>query len=108
MQMYHEMHKIMYQSARTMAAEVFILQIWAWEHLLVCKSIFHDTRKPLEPYIYRYVGQLTQPALGKIEQWCGQLDDMVVVIWRPWVAIEVWDDAQHELPHMFFSCPLIG
>ena len=33
--MYHEMHEIVYQEARSMAARVYILQVWAWEHLPV-------------------------------------------------------------------------
>ena len=33
---------------------------------------------------------------------------MTTVVWRPWVATKLWDDAWRELATMFMSWPLIG
>ena len=53
--MYHEMHEIAYRGAKSMAAGVFVLQVWAWEYLPVLSPIFEDMRQPQEPYIYIYI-----------------------------------------------------
>ena len=40
--MYHEMHEIAYRGAKSMAAGVIVLQVWAWEYLPVLRPIFED------------------------------------------------------------------
>ena len=50
--MYHEMHEIAYRGAKSMAAGVIVLQVWAREYLPVLRPIFEDMRQPHEPYIY--------------------------------------------------------
>ena len=72
------------------------------------RPIFVDEKQPMESYICRYRGQLTQVALEKIEQWRGQLDNLVEVVWQSWREIESWDDTPRELRYMFASRPLIG
>ena len=57
--MFHEMHEVVFHERKTMVARVYVLQIWAWEHLLVCRPIFEDAREPQEPYICRYRGHIT-------------------------------------------------
>ena len=42
--MYHEMHEITYRGVKSMVVGVFILQVWAWEYLLVLQPIFEDMR----------------------------------------------------------------
>ena len=106
--LFHEMHEIVFHERKTMAARVYVLQIWAWEHLPVCRPIFEDAREALEPYICRYRGHITQVHLGKTEHWRARLDDLVSVVWRPWRETEDWDDAPRELPWMFSSRPLTG
>lgn len=44
--MYREMHEIVYREGKSMAARVLILQVWAWEHLPVCRSIVDDDKDP--------------------------------------------------------------
>lgn len=41
---YHEMHEIVYHERKSMAVGVYVLRIWAWEHLLVTRPIFEDER----------------------------------------------------------------
>jgi hypothetical protein len=106
--MYHEMHEVVYREAKSMAAGVYVLQVWAWEHLPITRPICEDMRQPLEPYICRYRGTVTQPALGKTDQWRASLDDLSAVIWRPWRLTEAWDDAEQQLSHMFTPRALIG
>ena len=91
--MYHEMHEITYQGAKSMAAEVFVLQVWAWEYLPVLRPVFEDMRQPQQPYIYQYRGQMTQHVLGKIEHFRGQIDDLISLIWRLWRETEPWAEA---------------
>ena len=38
--LFHEMHEAVFHERKTMAAGVYVLQIWAWEHLPVCRPIF--------------------------------------------------------------------
>ena len=104
----HEMYEVVFHERKTMVAGVYILQIWAWEHLPVCRPIFEDVREPQEPYICKYTGHITQVHLGKTEHWRVQLDDLVSVVWRPFREIEDWDDGPRELPWMFSSRPLVG
>ncbi|XP_059068501.1 protein MAIN-LIKE 2-like [Cryptomeria japonica] len=49
--MYHEMHEIAYQDAKSMAARVLILHIWAWEHIPVCKPMVDDSREAHQPIV---------------------------------------------------------
>ena len=65
--MFFEMHEIVHHERRSMAAGIYVLQVWAWEHLPITHSIFEDVREATEPYICRYRGQITQIGLGKIE-----------------------------------------
>lgn len=44
--MYHEMHEISYQEVKSMAVGVLVLQIWAWEHIPVCRLVVEDSRQP--------------------------------------------------------------
>lgn len=41
--MYHEMHEIVYREGKSMAAGLLVLQIWAWEHIPVCRPIVDDS-----------------------------------------------------------------
>ena len=65
--MFHEMHEILCHEWESMATSIYVLQIWAWEHLLVTRPIFEDAREPMEPYICRYRGYISQIFLGKTE-----------------------------------------
>lgn len=67
--MYREMHEIVYREGKRMAVKVLILQVWAWEHLLVCRSIGDEVRDPQQPIVYRYAGYVMQPHLGKTDYW---------------------------------------
>ena len=81
--LFHEMHEIFFHEKKTMATDIYVLQIWAWEHLLVCRLIHEDAREPMEPYIYRYWRHIAQVFLGKTEHWRTHLDDLVSIIWWP-------------------------
>ena len=59
--MFHEMHEIMYRERRSMATRVYILHIWAWEHLLV-----------MQPSLYIFVN------IKAI-----YLDELVSIVWWP-------------------------
>ncbi|XP_059075326.1 protein MAIN-LIKE 1-like [Cryptomeria japonica] len=63
--MYHKMHEVAYRDGKSMAARVLVLQIWAWEHIPVCRSIVDDAREPHQPIVYCYSGYVTQPHLSK-------------------------------------------
>lgn len=63
--MFDEMHKIVYHGRKTMLVGVYVLNIWAWEHLPVYRPIHEDAQEVMEPYIYRYQGHITQVFLGK-------------------------------------------
>lgn len=52
--MYSEMHEIAYREGKSMDAGVLILQVWAWEHLPVCRSIVDDDKDLGQPIVYRY------------------------------------------------------
>ncbi len=54
--MFHEMHKIVYHERKSMAIEVYVLQVWAWEHFSMMRLIFIDERQPIELYICKYQG----------------------------------------------------
>ena len=56
--MYHEMHEIVYHEKKSIVVKVYVLQIWAWEHLLVMRPIFEGEREPMESYICIYRGKL--------------------------------------------------
>lgn len=89
---YHEMHEIVYREGKSMAAGALILQVCAWEHFLVCWPIVDDRREPRQPIVYRYANHVTQPHLGKTYFWRWQLDDLIVMVWRPYRGLEPWDD----------------
>ena len=101
--MFFEMHEIVYHEWRSMATGIYVLQVWAWEHLPVTRPIFEDAQEAGEPYICRYGGHITQTSLGKTDHWRAHLDDLVSVVWRPWRETEDWDDAPRELGWMFCS-----
>lgn len=86
------MHEIVYKEGKSMVVGVLILQVWAWEHLLVCRPIADDSREPRQLVVYRYVVYVTQPHLGKTYFWWRQLDDLIAVVWRPYRGLEPWDD----------------
>lgn len=65
--MFFKMHKIIFHEKKSMATKVYVLKVWAWEHLPITRPIFEDAREPVEPYICRYRGKITQAGLGKIE-----------------------------------------
>lgn len=91
-----------------MVARVRILQIWAWEHIPVCKPVVDDSREAHQPIACRYLGYLTQTHLGKIGFWRHQLDDLIAVVCRLYRVLEECDDQRHERRLMFMTCPLIG
>lgn len=57
--MYHEMHEIVYRDGWSMAIGVYILQVWAWEHLPICQPEVDDSRELEQLIIYRYVSYIT-------------------------------------------------
>lgn len=65
--MYHEMHEIAYRGVKSMAVGVLVLQIWAWDHIPVCRPIVDDAREEGQLVVYRYAGYITQPHLRKID-----------------------------------------
>ena len=44
--MFHKMYDIVYHEKKSMAAGVYVLQIWAWEHLPVTRPILHMRGSP--------------------------------------------------------------
>ncbi|XP_059068551.1 protein MAINTENANCE OF MERISTEMS-like [Cryptomeria japonica] len=106
--MYHEMHEIAYRKAKSMVVGLLVLQIWAWEHILVCRPIVEDLKLPHQPIVYQYAGFMTQPHLGKTDYWRRQLDDLITVVWRPYRGLEEWNDWRRERKVMFMTRPLIG
>lgn len=91
-----------------MAAKVLILQVWAWEHLLVCRPIVDDDRDLGQPFVYRFLGYVTKPHLGKTNFWRQQLDDLIAIIWRHYRGLELWDDWRIFWRDLFVTRPLIG
>lgn len=73
--MYHEMHEIVYREGKSMAVGVLVLQIWAWEHILVCRPIVDDSREAHQPIVCRYSRYITQHHLDKTDFWRRQLDE---------------------------------
>lgn len=67
-----------------------------------------DSRELEQPIIYRYVGYITQPHLGKIDFWRQQLDDLIAIVWRPYRSLEPWDDWWLVHRDLFVMHPLIG
>lgn len=57
--MYRKMHEIVFREGKSMAAGVLVLQVWAWEHLSVCKLIVDDRREPGHLIVYKYLGYVT-------------------------------------------------
>lgn len=106
--MYHEMHEIVYRDGWSMVASVYILQVWAWEHLPICRSVVDDSREIEQPIIYRYADYIMQPHLGKTDFWQRQLDNLIAIVWRPYRGLEPWDDWRLVRKDLFDMRPLIG
>lgn len=66
-----------------------------------------DAKDPHQLIVYRYFGYVTQPHLGKTEYWRGKLDDLIVVVWKLYRDLELWDDWRAMRPDMFMTHPLI-
>lgn len=79
--MFFKIHEIVYHERKSMATGIYVLQVWAWEHLPITRPIFEDAHEPTEPYICRYRGQITQAGLGKTDYWRTHLDGLVSVMW---------------------------
>lgn len=106
--MYHEMHQIAYQEGKSMATGVLVLQIWAWEHILICKPIVDDSWEAHQLIVCWYSGYVTQPYLGKTKFWRRQLDDLITVVWIPYRGLEPWDDWRAQRRDIFMTRPLIS
>ena len=78
--LFHEMHEIVFHEKKTMATSIYVLQIWAWDYLPVCRPLHEDARELMEPYICRYLGHITQVILGNTEHWRKHLDDLVSTV----------------------------
>lgn len=79
--MFSKMHEIMYHESKSFASSALVLQIWAWEHIPVCRPVCQTQCQPQEPVIYVYLGYVTQVHMGIIEYQRCALDDMTYVIW---------------------------
>lgn len=59
-------------------------------------------------YTYGYRGLVVQRKLGKLEHWGRILDDIDMVVWRPYTGCEVWAEDGLEMPYVFMTRFLIG
>lgn len=85
-----------------------MLHIWAWEHLLVTHLVCLRFTAIDQPYIFMYGGLTIQPHLEKLEFWRRALDDLDMVIWRPYSHCEVWEDDGEALLYVYMTRFLIG
>lgn len=67
--MFFEMHEVVYHDSKSFAAGALVLQIWAWEHILVLRPVYQAQCQPQEPVIYIYAGYVTQVWMGHTEYW---------------------------------------
>lgn len=51
---------------------------------------------------------MSQPHLGKLDFWRQALDDLDIVIWRPYIKCEPWEDDVEALPYVFMTQYFIG
>lgn len=87
--MFFEMHEIMYQERKSFSLGSLVLQIWAWEHIPVCRPICESECQLQEPVIYIYLGYVTQVHMGHTKYWRHVLDDMTYLLWHPYLQIDV-------------------
>lgn len=67
--LYHDLHQVFYLGAMSVSAGVTLLQIWAWEHIVVTHPM-EDRDHPVGmPYVFGYTGLVVQHKLGKLEYW---------------------------------------
>lgn len=59
-------------------------------------------------YAYGYIGIVVQRKLGKLEHWRRVLDDIYMIIWRPYMDCEVCVEDGLEMPYVYMSRYLIG
>lgn len=50
----------------------------------------------------------SQPQIGRLEHWHRVIDEIDIVIWRPYCDCEQWEDDAVDLPYTFRSRYLIG
>jgi hypothetical protein len=86
--LYRELHLFVYRGSSSLAADVTLLQIWAWEHIAVARPLTHRQRPEGRPYSHMYCHRLVQRKLCKLEYWRQVFDDLDTVIWLPYVDCE--------------------
>lgn len=52
-------------------------------------------------FVMMYNQVTSQPMLEKLEYWRHTLDDMDIVVWRPYRVYEPWTEDAFEVPHLF-------
>ncbi|GLJ50602.1 hypothetical protein SUGI_1078020 [Cryptomeria japonica] len=82
--------------------------VWAYEHLPVTRLIHFRGRGHRRSFVHLYDMITSQPRIGRLEHWRQVIDDIDVIIWRPYLGCEEWEDDAVELPYTFRSRYLIG
>lgn len=106
--LYYELHQFVYHGSVGLGCGVTLLQVWAYEHLPVTRLIHFRGRGHGHSFVHLYDMITSQPWIGRLEHWWCVIDDIDMVIWRPYLGCEQWEDDAVELPYTFQSRYLIG
>lgn len=99
-QLYHDLHWIVYLGGSSLSAGATLLQVWAWEHIAIMRLELVLSRPATRPYVFRYRGRPTQHMMGKLDYWRWVLDDVETVTWRPYLDCDDWDEDDIELGYL--------
>ena len=105
-EMYHELHEIVYHGSGSWACGVVLAQIWAWEHIAVIRPRAQP-RERSQPYIFCYRGFVPHSHSGDVMYHWRVFDELTTFTWRPYWECQRWSDSW-ELDYMRYSRPLVG
>ena len=97
--LYYYLHQVAYRGGLLISVGVTLLQIWAYEHILVFWLVVDWELVEDMPYVYSYRGVLVQGPLGYVTYFRHQLDTLDQFIWRPYVDCLGWEDDKVHLPY---------
>lgn len=99
---------MVYRERSSLGVGISLLHMWAWEHLPATWHVSLRVGVGDQPYVYMYGGMMSQPHLGRLDWWWRALDDLDIVIWRPYIEFGPWEDDAEVFSYVFMIWFLIG
>lgn len=67
--MHYHMMYVAYLDGRSLGCGATLLQIWAWEHIVICHPVGACALPTDRPYVYMYDGSIVQTHMGHLSYW---------------------------------------